>query len=114
MKMCERLTSGLSERIHCHATELSSRLPRPAVGAANLPAASVKGNDTAEIAMDARPGGPPAKREPSPEGLGINPEDALSAVGATLNLAGELSPIRTLPPFSGYVRVGGEPFGTGQ
>ena len=29
-----------------------------------------------------RPGGPPAKRKPSPEGLGINPEDDLSAVGA--------------------------------
>jgi hypothetical protein len=32
--------------------------------------------------MDARPGGPAAKREPSPEGLGINPENDLSAVGA--------------------------------
>jgi hypothetical protein len=38
------------------------------------------------LAMDARPGGPTAKREPSPEGLGINPEDDLSAVGAALNL----------------------------
>ena len=36
--------------------------------------------------MDARPGGPIAKREPSPEGLGINPEDDLSAVGAAPNL----------------------------
>jgi acyl-CoA thioester hydrolase len=35
--------------------------------------------------MDARPGGPVAKTEPSPEGLGINPEDDLSAVGAALN-----------------------------
>jgi hypothetical protein len=31
-------------------------------------------------------GGPAAKREPSPEGLGINPEDDLSAIGAALNL----------------------------
>jgi hypothetical protein len=37
--------------------------------------------------MDARPGGPAAKREPSPEGLGINSEEDLSAVGAALNLA---------------------------
>jgi hypothetical protein len=29
-----------------------------------------------------RPGGPFAKRQPSPEGLGINPEDVSSAVGA--------------------------------
>jgi hypothetical protein len=36
--------------------------------------------------MDARPRGPPAKREPSPEGLGLNPDDNLSAVGAALNL----------------------------
>jgi hypothetical protein len=43
--------------------------------------------------MDVRPGGPAAKREPSPEGLGSNPEDDLpapacreSAVGAALNL----------------------------
>jgi hypothetical protein len=33
-----------------------------------------------------RPGGPTAKRQPSPEGLGINPESDLSAVGAALNL----------------------------
>jgi hypothetical protein len=32
-----------------------------------------------------RPGGPAAKLKPSPEGLGINPEDDLSAVGAALN-----------------------------
>jgi hypothetical protein len=37
--------------------------------------------------MDARPGGPSAKREPSPEGLGLNPKDDLSAVGAALNPA---------------------------
>jgi hypothetical protein len=37
--------------------------------------------------MDARPGGPAAKHQPSPEGLGINPEDDVSAVGAALNLA---------------------------
>ena len=36
--------------------------------------------------MDARPGGPVAKREPSPEGLGLNSEYDLSAVGAALNL----------------------------
>jgi hypothetical protein len=43
--------------------------------------------------MDARPGGPATKREPSPEGLGLNPEDDPpapacrgSAVGAALNL----------------------------
>ena len=36
--------------------------------------------------MDARPGGPAAKREPSPEGLGLNAEYDLSAVGAALNL----------------------------
>ena len=41
---------------------------------------------TLQIAMDARPGGPAAKHQPSPEGLGINPEDDLSAVGAALNL----------------------------
>jgi hypothetical protein len=42
--------------------------------------------------MDARPGGPAAEREPSPEGLGINPEDDLSALGAALNL-GPLAPV---------------------
>jgi hypothetical protein len=47
-------------------------------------------NDAAEIAMDARPGGPTAKLQPSPEGLGINPEENLSAVGAALNLAPHL------------------------
>jgi hypothetical protein len=31
--------------------------------------------------MDARPGGPTAKREPSPEGLGLNPEDDLPGPG---------------------------------
>ena len=41
--------------------------------------------------MDARPGGPTTKREPSPEGLGIDPEDDLSAVGAALN-PGQLAP----------------------
>jgi hypothetical protein len=47
---------------------------------------------TPAIAMDARPGepalslskGPTAKRQPSPEGLGINPEEDPSAVGASL------------------------------
>jgi hypothetical protein len=46
--------------------------------------------------MDARPGGPAAKREPSPEGLRINPEDDLSAVGAALNL-GPLAPLSLGP-----------------
>src|ERR1700733_1539630 len=36
-----------------------------------------------------RPGGPAAKFQPSPEGLGINPEDDLSAGGAALNLSRE-------------------------
>jgi hypothetical protein len=40
---------------------------------------------TLQIAMDARPGGPATKREPSPEGLGTNPKGNLSAVGAALN-----------------------------
>jgi hypothetical protein len=39
-----------------------------------------------------RPRGPAARRQPSPEGLGINPEDDLSAVGAALNL-GPLVPV---------------------
>jgi hypothetical protein len=34
----------------------------------------------------ARPRGPTAKLQPSPAGLGINPENDLSAVGAALNL----------------------------
>ena len=42
--------------------------------------------------MNARPGGPTAKRKPSPEGLGIYSEDDLSAVGAALNL-GPLAPV---------------------
>jgi hypothetical protein len=50
--------------------------------------------------MDARPGGPAAKREPSPEGLGVNPEDDLSAVGAALNLG----PARTC-----VIRTGAHP-----
>ena len=37
-------------------------------------------------------GGPAAKREPSPEGLGVNSEHDLSAVGAALNL-GPLAPV---------------------
>jgi hypothetical protein len=36
----------------------------------DLPAASWARNDTAKIAIDAGPGGPTAKRQPSPEGLG--------------------------------------------
>jgi hypothetical protein len=42
---------------------------------------------TPAVAMDERPGGPTAKRQPSPEGLGINPEDDPSAGGAALNLS---------------------------
>src|ERR1700677_340036 len=42
--------------------------------------------------MDARPGGPTAKRQPSPEGLGLNPGDDPSAVGAALNPA-PLAPV---------------------
>ena len=42
--------------------------------------------------MDERPGGPAAKLQPSPGGLGINPEDDSSAVGAALNL-GLLAPV---------------------
>src|SRR5271170_6189150 len=37
-------------------------------------------------------GGPAAKREPSPEGLGLDSEYELSAVGAALNL-GPLAPV---------------------
>jgi hypothetical protein len=51
----------------------------------NLPAASWGRNNTVGIAMDARPGGPTAKRQPSPEGLGNRCEDEPSAVGAPLN-----------------------------
>ena len=36
--------------------------------------------------MEVRPGGPAAKREPSPEGLGFNSEYDVSAVGAALDL----------------------------
>ena len=39
---------------------------------------------TPAIATDAKPGGPTAKRQPSPEGLGMNPEEDPSAVGAAL------------------------------
>jgi hypothetical protein len=46
----------------------------------------VKREMTMKIATDARPGGPPAKREPSPVGLGSFVEDDLSAGGAALNL----------------------------
>ena len=42
--------------------------------------------------MDARPGGPVVKTSAQPEGLGINPEDDLSAVGVALNL-GSLTPM---------------------
>ena len=70
---------------------LSSRLsrctPRFAVGrameAAHLPMA-VEKEMTLQNRCEARRAG--TKREPSPEGLGIHPEDDLSAVGAALNL----------------------------
>ena len=42
--------------------------------------------------MEVRPGEPAAKREPSPEGLGLNSEYDVSAVGAALNL-GPLAPV---------------------
>src|SRR5580700_8373291 len=54
------------------------------------------------VVADARPGGPSAKRQPSPEGLGISPEDDLSAVGAALNLG---PPHRSVVPIE---RVGGK------
>ena len=47
---------------------------------------------TLKIAVDARPGGPQAKRQPSPEGLDINREDNQNAVGAGLDL-GPLAPV---------------------
>jgi len=50
-----------------------------------------------EKSMDTRPGGPTVKREPSPEGLGPNPEDDLSAVGAAPNL-GPLAPLSSRLP----------------
>ena len=40
---------------------------------------------TPAVAMDERPGGPTAKRQPSPEGLGNRSEEDPSAVGAALN-----------------------------
>ena len=46
------------------------------------------------------PEGQPTKREPSPEGLGINPEDDTSAVGAALNPG---------PPRSCVIRRSREP-----
>jgi hypothetical protein len=42
-----------------------------------------------------RPVGPVAKHQPSPEGLGTNPEDDLSAVGAALNLGPRTCVIRS-------------------
>jgi hypothetical protein len=41
---------------------------------------------------ETRPGGPAAKSQPSPAGLGIDREDDLSAVGAALNLV-PLAPV---------------------
>jgi hypothetical protein len=49
--------------------------------------------------MDARPGGLPAKREPSPEGLGTYFEDDLSAGGAALNLGHTYLVIRRVCDF---------------
>jgi hypothetical protein len=51
-----------------------------------LKSAETNGCQHCTINMDARPGGPAAKRKPSPEGLGINSQDDLSAGGAALNL----------------------------
>jgi hypothetical protein len=65
---------------------------------------------TCKIAMDARPGGPAAKREPSPEGLGISSEDDLSAVGAALNLALPRQGIPT-QPFRAGLTFSGRPSG---
>jgi hypothetical protein len=43
---------------------------------------------TLQISRSMRgPEGLSSKLQPSPEGLGINPQDDLSAVGAALNLA---------------------------
>src|SRR5271156_4933947 len=42
-------------------------------------------NDTANPLWVQGPEGRPAKRQPSPEGLGINAEEGPSAVGAALN-----------------------------
>ena len=45
--------------------------PAPACrGSSRRAEASRERNDTAKIAIDVRPGGPTAKRQPSPEGLG--------------------------------------------
>jgi hypothetical protein len=57
---------------------VSSRASRLACG-------KVEGGMTPAIALDARPGGPTAKRQPSPEGLGNDTEEGSSAVGAALN-----------------------------
>jgi hypothetical protein len=43
--------------------------------------------------VNARPGGPTAKRQPSPEGLGNSTEEDPSAVGAALNRAISLEAI---------------------
>ena len=40
------------------------------ISSSRLAEASRERNDTAKIAIDVRPGGPTAKRQPSPEGLG--------------------------------------------
>jgi hypothetical protein len=40
------------------------------IPSSRLAEASRERNDTSKIAMDVRPGGPTAKRQPSPEGLG--------------------------------------------
>src|ERR1700730_5296839 len=40
------------------------------IRSSRLAEASRERNDTAKIAIDVRPGGPTAKRQPSPEGLG--------------------------------------------
>ncbi len=59
------------------------------------PAATRARNDTAKIAIVTRPGGPTAKRQPSPEGLGNRSEDDPSAGGAALDRSSAAAPKRT-------------------
>ncbi len=97
------------------AAEVSATFPfliAPALacrGSYGLASAIWEKNDTAKIAMDARPGGPTAKREPSPEGLGLNPQDDLSAVGAPLNLGRSPCVIRSELRISYYANTNHRP-----
>src|ERR1700733_13605244 len=61
-------------------------LPRRAVGAVGLPVASEKETTLQKSRRMRGPEGRSSKRQPSPEGLGINPQDDQSAVGAALTL----------------------------